>query len=175
MSGIAYQVFLSHSSADKPFVRLVATRLRQDGITFFLDEADLVPGTPCQAALEDALRHTDACAVFIGQDGFGPWHEFEMRVALNQRIEAKHDYRVIPVLLPGTGRPADGDLPAFLRELTWVEFHDDPERDADAYHRLKCGILNQAPGARFSPRRSTVATAEELARLKIVPRGLRSF
>ena len=69
------QVFLSHNSTDKPFVRLVAARLQQDGITFFLDEADPVPGTPWQAALEHALPHTDACAVFIGQQGFGPWHK----------------------------------------------------------------------------------------------------
>lgn len=173
MNDLARRVFLSHNSADKPFVLRVADRLREDRITFFLDEADLVPGTLWQAALEDALRQSDACAVFIGPNGFGHWHELEMRVALNQLIEAEREYRVIPVLLPGTARPADADLPAFLHELTWVEFHGNPEEDVDAYRRLKSGILGQAAG--FLPRRSTAATAEDLARLKIVPRGLRSF
>jgi len=33
---LARRVFLSHNSADKPFVLGVADRLREDGITFFL-------------------------------------------------------------------------------------------------------------------------------------------
>jgi hypothetical protein len=49
-----YQVFLSHASRDKPFDRKTAKRLGSDGISFFLDEMHLIPGTPWQVALERA-------------------------------------------------------------------------------------------------------------------------
>ncbi|MFM7071865.1 MAG: toll/interleukin-1 receptor domain-containing protein, partial [Planctomycetota bacterium] len=52
MSGHRYQVFLFHSNRDKPFVRQVADRWQREGISFFLDEAHLVPGEPWQVALE---------------------------------------------------------------------------------------------------------------------------
>ena len=172
MPGDHYQVFLSHASRDKPFVRQVAARLQRDGISFFLDEANLVPGMPWQVALEKALGGSDSCAVFIGDEGMGPYHNLEMRVALSEQAEANRGFRLIPVLLPGKTRPSERELPAFLRLLTWVEFTSDPEQDDTAYRRLKSGIEGKEPG--FVP--PTVKAAPvDLAAMKIVPRGLRSF
>ena len=37
-------------------------------------------------------------------------------------------------------------MPAFLRQLTWVEFTSDPEQDDTAYQRLKSGIEGKEPG-----------------------------
>jgi len=62
MAGEHFQVFLSHASRDKPFVRQVAARLQRDGISFFLDEANLVPGMPWKLALEKAC---DSCSLDI--------------------------------------------------------------------------------------------------------------
>lgn len=149
MSDEHYQVFLSHAGCDKPFVRQVAERLRQDGISFFLDEAILVPGTPWQVALEQALRASDSCAVFIGDEGLGPYHTLEMRVALSEQAEANRGFRVIPVLLPGQTRPNKRDLPSFLKQLTWVDFTTDPDQYDTAYRRLKAGIEGKEPG--FGP------------------------
>ncbi|HND54465.1 MAG TPA: toll/interleukin-1 receptor domain-containing protein, partial [Pirellulaceae bacterium] len=172
MSDKHYQVFLSHSNRDKPFVRQVAERLQREGISFFFDEADLVPGEPWQVALERALGASDSCAVFIGDEGLGPYHTLEMRVALSEQVEADRGFRLIPVLLPGKTRPADRELPAFLKQLTWVEFTADVEKDETAWRRLKAGITGEAPG--FVPATKTIASAD-LAAQRIVPRGLRSF
>ena len=63
-------------------------------------------------------------------------------------------------------------MPAFLKQLTWVEFSTDPKQDDTAYRRLKSGIEGKEPG--FVP--PTVQAAPiDLAALKIEPRGLRSF
>lgn len=40
----AYDVFLSHSSKDKPVVRALAERLRKDGLRVWFDEWVLKPG-----------------------------------------------------------------------------------------------------------------------------------
>ncbi len=69
-----YDVFLSHNSADKDAVIVLARRLRDEmGLMPFLDKWHLVPGQPWQEALESALDHSRTCAVFLGPNGIGPW------------------------------------------------------------------------------------------------------
>ena len=139
-----YDVFLSHSSADKPAVEKLARKLVEAGITPFLDKWHLVPGEPWQEALEQALDDSRTCAVFLGPGGMGAWHHEEMRTALETRVSDKA-FRVIPVLLPNSFEPRKEELPRFLRRLTWVDFRgglDDP----DAFHRLLSGLKGTAPG-----------------------------
>jgi hypothetical protein len=138
-----YDVFLSHAHADKTAVEELARKLRDAGITPFLDKWHLVPGEPWQDALEEALDQSRTCAVFIGK-AWGAWHHEEMRSALETRV-GNRSFRVIPVLLPGGQQPGKEDLPRFLRRLNWVDFRaglDDP----DAFKRLLAGILGVAPG-----------------------------
>ncbi len=80
-----YDVFLSHASADKPTVEVLARRLHEDGIEPFLDKWHLIPGEPWQEALEDALESSRTCAVFVGAK-LGPWQNEEMRAALDERV-----------------------------------------------------------------------------------------
>jgi WD40 repeat protein/energy-coupling factor transporter ATP-binding protein EcfA2 len=145
MSRYAYDVFLSHNSADKPAVEAIARRLREEGgLTPFLDKWHLIPGEPWQEALEEAIDASGSCAVFLGPAGLGSWENEEMRAALDIRVQ-QPEFRVIPVLLPGANLPERGRLPRFLARLTWVDFRpglDDP----DAFHRLVCGIQGIAPG-----------------------------
>jgi len=144
MSEKRYDVFLSHNSADKAAVEYLAQRLREADLEPFLDKWHLVPGDPWQEALEKTLDQSRTCAVFLGPEGLGPWENEEMRVALNQRIRDP-DFRVIPVLLPNAHMPERGRLPPFLARLTWVDFRAGLD-DADAFHRLVCGIKGVAPG-----------------------------
>ena len=145
-SSSQYDVFLSHSSVDKPRVEELARRLKQAGIEPFLDKWNLIPGQPWQEALEEALRQSAACAVIIGSGPFGPWHHEEMRAALEHRVSgSRGKFPVIPVLLPAAERPRDHDLPMFLKRMTWVEFQKGLD-DEPAFHRLVCGIRGLAPG-----------------------------
>jgi TIR domain-containing protein len=114
-----YDVFLSHSSADKPAVEKLARKLLDAGIRPFLDKWHLVPGRLWQVELEAGLRASRTCAIFVGAEGFGPWERQEALVALD-RGAREPAFSVIPVLLPGFRRP--GEIPAFLAQRTWVEF-----------------------------------------------------
>jgi WD40 repeat protein len=146
-TGFKYHVFLSHNSADKPVVEELAVRLRREGIEPWLDKWNLIPGQESQQALEQGLADCASCAVFIGPGGLGPWQNEEMRAAIARRVGEKGcHFRVIPVLLPGMGRPERGRLPAFLTTTTWVEFHSSLD-EAEAFRRLVCGIRGQEPGA----------------------------
>ena len=139
-----YDVFLSHSSADKPAVEKLAQKLLDAGLSPFLDKWHLVPGEPWQEALEEALDESRTCAVFLGPTGIGPWQNEEMRSALADRVSNKA-FRVIPVLLPHSFEPRKADLPRFLRRLTWVDFRAGLE-DEEAFRRLIHGIQGTAPG-----------------------------
>lgn len=149
-----HDVFLSHSSLDKPTVEDLGGRLLDAGITPWLDKWNLVPGEPWQPEIEKALLSCDACAVIIGKDPLGPWHHEEMRAAIARQVtERQRRLRVIPVLLPGAGKPDADRLPPFLAKNTWVEFRDSLD-DPEAFHRLICGIKGIPPGPRPRPRRS---------------------
>jgi hypothetical protein len=91
-----YDVFLSHNSADKPAVEVLARRLTEEaGLQPFLDKWHLVPGEPWQEALEEALDQSRTCVVFLGPKGLGTWENEEMRAALDIRAGTP-DFRVIP-------------------------------------------------------------------------------
>ena len=112
-----FDVFLSHNGADKATVEQLAHRLEAAGLKPFLDKWHLIPGEPWQEALEAALDASATVAVFVGPTGVSPWHNEELRAALNTRVR-DDKYRVIPVLLPGATMPARGELPRFLARLT---------------------------------------------------------
>ena len=147
-----FDVFLSHSGADKPAVEELAIRLRREGIEPWLDKWYLIPGQVAQLAMEEALNACNTCAVFIGAGGFGPWQQEEIRAAIDRRVGERggQPFRVIPVLLPGAGRPERGTLPTFLITTTWVEFRRSLD-DEEAFHYLISGIRGVEPGLVSAP------------------------
>lgn len=142
-----YNVFLSHNEDDKLAVEKLARRLEDEArLRPFLDKWHLIPGEPFQEAIEDALKQSRTCAVFIGSSGTSPWQNEEMRAAIDRRVgESKGRFRVIPVLLPGAERGERGRLPTFLIRTTWVEFSESLD-DADAFRYLVAGIKGEPPG-----------------------------
>lgn len=139
--GPRWDVFLSHSSADRAAVGVIAQRLRdQSGLRPFLDRWHLVPGVPWQAELADALRESAAAAVFIGPTGVAPWRNEEVQVALNRAVAGDDEFRVIPVLLPGVDLAG---VPEFLAQRTWVDFAPGLNDD-DALRRLAAAVRGEA-------------------------------
>lgn len=139
----SYDVLLSHSGAAVPALESLARRLRDAGVEPFFDKWHLVPGEPRQEALENALDQSRTCAVFL--DGpIGPWQNEEIRSGLESRAQDP-SFRVIPVLLPGSREPGQGQLPRFIRRLTWVDFRAGLD-DEEAFHRLLAGIRGEPPG-----------------------------
>lgn len=145
-----YDVFLSHCGLDKPVVEAIAGHLVQEGISPFLDRWSLVPGEPWQEAIEEALEHSDHCAVFVGPGGLGPWENEEMRVALERRARDPR-FRVIPILLPGSDPQHTDRMPPFLRRLTWVDLRAGAG-DSRSLRPLVAAIRGMAPGPSLQAR-----------------------
>ena len=87
-----FDVFLSHNSADKPVVELIAKRLKSEfGLNPFLDKWNLIPGKAWPKELERALDQSATTAVFMGSGGKGPWHDEEMQRALVKAVKTHEE------------------------------------------------------------------------------------
>jgi hypothetical protein len=53
-----YDVFLRHGSKDKAVLRLLAERLRQDGVKVWFDDCEIEPGDNIPAKIEEWLAHS---------------------------------------------------------------------------------------------------------------------
>jgi hypothetical protein len=135
-----FDVFLCHNSVDKPAVRDIAKRLKACGRSPWLDEWELRPGLPWQELLEEQIGQIGSAAVFVGQDGFGPWQARELRGFLVEFVD--RGCPVIPVLL--SNAPKQPSLPIFLKGMTWVDFR---VSDPDPLKRLIWGITGKRPDA----------------------------
>lgn len=157
-----YDVFLSHSSADKPSVEHIGRMLiERSGLRPFLDRWHLVPGASWQPALDEAIGQSATVAVFFGPGGAGPWHNEEMQLALAKTVRMRSECRIIPVLLPGS-QPEQ--MTGFLSLRTWVDFRtglDNPE----SLRRLAAGIKGEA----------TESPGFELPDTPVPYRGLEAF
>ncbi|MGD1928382.1 MAG: toll/interleukin-1 receptor domain-containing protein [Leptolyngbyaceae cyanobacterium] len=123
MAESQFDVFLCHNSEDKPAVIEIAQQLKQNNLKPWLDVWELQPGAIWQFALEQQIESIGAVAVFVGQQGLGPWQSEEIYAFLQEFI--KRGCPVIPVMLPGT--PQQPKLPVFLRNRHWVDFRmEDP-------------------------------------------------
>ena len=141
-----YDVFLSHNGCDKDMVERVAEHLRRAGLRPFLDIWELTPGGRWQPGLAAALAASRACAVFVGERGYGNWQLEELEYALAGGPRT----RVFAVLLPGTPKPFDPQsLPAFLSTRTWVDMSAgvDSARALQTLMNAVRGVPNGAPVA----------------------------
>ena len=68
---LQYDVFLSHSSKDKPVVRPLAERLRADGLRVWFDEWDIKPGDIIPAKMEEGLEHSRVLVLCMSANAFG--------------------------------------------------------------------------------------------------------
>lgn len=66
-----HDVFLSHSSRDKPVVRELAARLKRDGVRVWLDEEQIKPGDSIPAKVEEGLEHSHVPVLCMSANAFG--------------------------------------------------------------------------------------------------------
>ncbi len=133
-----YDVFLCHNSQDKPEVREIARQLQEKGLRPWLDEWELRPGLPWQPELEKQIQNIRSAAVFVGENGTGPWQQMEIDAYLRRFVRQRCP--VIPVLL--TNAPKQPELPPFLEGMTWVDFR---HFESNPMERLIWGITGVKP------------------------------
>ncbi len=79
-----YDVFLSHSARDKPVVRDVAERLKEDGLRVWFDAWEIRPGDSIEEAqsktakIEEGLKRFRVMVLCMSVNAFGSdWAQLE--------------------------------------------------------------------------------------------------
>ena len=107
-----YDVFISHSSKDKPTVRALAERLRADNLRVWLDDWELKPGDSIPAKIEEGLEHSRILLLCMSAHAFGSdWTTLESQT-FRFRDPQNRERRFIPLRLDDA--PLRGSLVQFL-------------------------------------------------------------
>ncbi len=90
----ARDVFLSHASEDKPFVRELAAELQKRNVSFWFDESEITLGDSLRRAIDEGLRTSRFGVVVLSKQFFAKeWPQRELDGILALEIDRK-------VLLP---------------------------------------------------------------------------
>jgi hypothetical protein len=130
-------VFLCHSSDDKPAVRRLYHRLRADGVQPWLDEENLIPGQDWQFQIPIAVRTSDIVIVCLSQYSVSKtgYVQKEIKSALDVADEQPEGkIFIIPVKLE------ECEIPERLRRWQWVNLFDDK-----GYERLTLALNSALP------------------------------
>ena len=123
------RVFLCHSSQDKPAVRELYHRLRDEGLEPWLDEENLLPGQNWQEEIPKAVQSSDAVIVFLSNNSVSKagYVQKEIKYALDIADEQPEGaIFIIPLRLEKC------EVPNRLRHLHYVDWFDEA-----GYKRLK--------------------------------------
>ncbi|MGH7454367.1 MAG: toll/interleukin-1 receptor domain-containing protein [bacterium] len=100
-----YDVFLSHSSKDKPVVRELANRLKHDGLRVWLDEWEIQPGDMIGLKLQQGLERSRTLLMVMSHAYFASeWsmleHHTSRRAGFRDPTNAQR--RFITMLIAGS-------------------------------------------------------------------------
>jgi hypothetical protein len=121
-SGATDQVFLCHSSGDKPMVRALYERLTQDGFTSWLDEKNLLGGQRWETEIQNAIRRSAVVLICLSRASITKtgFVQKEIKIALDALDEhPEGQVYVIPIRLEAC------DIPDRLRALHCLDCFDD--------------------------------------------------
>lgn len=109
------KIFISHSSADKRFVRSLADRITAAGFDVWLDERELRAGDSLPTEVSSALESAQVVIVVVSKaSSRSRWLRFELSKATAQMIAGK--CRVIPVVRD------QSYLPPEVSDLLYADF-----------------------------------------------------
>jgi CheY-like chemotaxis protein len=131
-----FDVFLCYNRKDKQMVKKIAKLLILYGIVPWFDEWNIKLGCSWIDQIEEQLNHIKAAAIFIGENGSGPWQRSEINAIL-QKCKDKN-LNIIPILLPKSKKRPK--LPLFLREYDWIDFK---KLEAEPLAKILWGITGK--------------------------------
>jgi hypothetical protein len=127
-----YDVFLSHSSKDKPAVRELAERLKGDGLRVWLDEWVVQAGDHWPSKIEQGLESSRTLILVMSQNAFeSDWVTLERHTVLF-RDPTNAERRFIPLRLD------DAPIKDSLRQFAYIDWR---ERDDQQYAKLVTACL----------------------------------
>jgi KaiC/GvpD/RAD55 family RecA-like ATPase len=116
-----FELFISYHWRDHADAEKLARRMRERGLSVFVDRWYFSPGQSWPGRLEEILAAAGAVAVCVGANGLGAWQQREQHLALDRQAR-EPGFPVIPVLLPGSQPPL-----GLLRLNTWVDLRHGTE------------------------------------------------
>ena len=129
-------IFISYSRKDDDFLRRTIAYLRGKGLTMWVDNEKLIPGTPIwEAEIEKAIRAASAVVVFMSPDSKeSEWVRREITLADQYRK------RIFPVLVRG-----DENSSITLRLITrqYVDLRGNEQAGLSALHQAISTYLNE--------------------------------
>jgi|SRR5882724_6293172 len=115
------RIFISHSRADRDWVRAFAESLKAQGVQVWLDDLQIQPGERLEDAIEEGLRNSDVVAFVITSDNVrGPNLLFELGAAIGM------GKRAVPIVSKDV---ETSDLPYPLRVRQFL-LRESPEETA---------------------------------------------
>jgi hypothetical protein len=113
------KVFISHSSVDKPFAKMLCMDLEANGYMPWLDEWDIKVGDSIPEKISDGLRDADFVIVILSENSVSSkWVEREWQIKYWNEIE-KGRVNVLPILLK------ECQIPELLRTKKYADFRGD--------------------------------------------------
>ena len=101
-SEFKYDVFLSHSTKDKPTAKAIATRLKKDGLRVWFDAWEIRPGDSIPAKIEEGLEASRVRVLCMSAHAFGSdWASLEAST-FRFRDPLNKERRFIPLRLDQT-------------------------------------------------------------------------
>lgn len=101
-----YNIFLSYSSKDQPWVSEFVATLKEAGVKAWFDVSDLAPGERWQEKIQKALRDSEILVVILSQNSIAsPWTFFELGAAVADQkriipiVTEDFDFSKFPLLL----------------------------------------------------------------------------
>lgn len=112
-------IFLSHNSADKPFVNKLASDIQKHGHYAWVDRAEIKLGESLIGKIEEGIEKTDFLGVVLSSNSIkSEWVMREVRTALSQEINGRK-VKVLPILLEKVA------IPAFLLDKMYADFTEE--------------------------------------------------
>ena len=110
---MAYKIFISHSSYDKPWVDWIAKNAMNFGIVPYLYEYDIQPGKSIAQKVKEEIRKSNAFVVLITANS-----QFSNYVQQEIGVAEGFGKRIIPLVQPGISE----DILAMLKEREYIPF-----------------------------------------------------
>jgi len=118
-------IFISHSSEDKQFARMLANHLSEYGLIPWLDETDMKVGDDLMKTIMDALKGTEYMAIVLSSHSIqSKWVKKEIKIAQLQEKKEKRTI-IVPVLLDESV-----EIPLGLKGRLYADFTHE-----DMYHK----------------------------------------
>ncbi|MEM7127721.1 MAG: TIR domain-containing protein, partial [Chloroflexota bacterium] len=135
-ASFTYDVFISHSSADKPKVRQIAKTLNDAGLTVWFDEWIIQPGDSIPRKIQQGLQESRVMLLCMSESAFGSdWTTLESHTFLF-RDPANEARRFVPLRLD------ECDIPDMLAQFLYIDWQG-PDLDAQTQLIISCSPPTQ--------------------------------